>query len=112
MCVGVCECVCVCSVAQLCPTLCDSMGCSRPGSSVHGISQARILEWVDISFSRDQIRVSCITGRFFTPESPGMPQRVGRGWLAREGIEEEQSRPKGLPAPGPGVRLSVETEIG
>ena len=34
------------------PTLCDPMGCSPPGSSVHGILQARILEWVAISFSR------------------------------------------------------------
>ena len=33
-------------VAQLCPTLCDPMDCSLPGSSVHGILQARILEWV------------------------------------------------------------------
>ena len=39
-------------VAQLCPTLCDPMGCSLPGSSVHGILQARILEWVAISFSK------------------------------------------------------------
>ena len=39
-------------VTQLCPTLCDPMDCSLPGSSVHGISQARILEWVAISFSR------------------------------------------------------------
>ena len=37
--------MCVCT--QSCPTLCDSMDCSLPGSSVHGISQARILEWVD-----------------------------------------------------------------
>ena len=37
-------------VTQLCPTLCDLMDCSLPGSSVHGILQARILEWVDISF--------------------------------------------------------------
>ena len=36
-------------VVQLCPTLCDPMDCSLPGSSVHGISQARILEWVAIS---------------------------------------------------------------
>ena len=36
-------------VAQLCPTLCDPMNCSPPGSSVHGILQARILEWVTIS---------------------------------------------------------------
>ena len=40
------------SVTQSCPTLCDPMDCSPPGSSVHGISQARIQEWVAISFSR------------------------------------------------------------
>ena len=51
---------------QSCPTLCDPMDCSPPGSSVHGILQARILEWVAISFSRgsswprDQTRVSYI----------------------------------------------------
>ena len=39
-------------VAQLCPTLCDSTDCSLPGSSVRGIFQARVLEWVAISFSR------------------------------------------------------------
>ena len=38
-------------VAQSCPTLCDPMGCSLPDSSIHGIFQARILEWVAISFS-------------------------------------------------------------
>ena len=58
-------------VAQLCPTLCDPMDCSLPGSSVHGILQARILEWVAISFSRgssqhrDQTRVSRVAGRRF-----------------------------------------------
>ena len=36
---------------QSCPTLCDPMGCSLPGSSVHGIFQARVLEWVAIAFS-------------------------------------------------------------
>ena len=41
------ECVC----AQSCPTLCNSMDCSPPGSSVHGILQARIPEWVAISYS-------------------------------------------------------------
>ena len=55
------------------------MDCSLPGSSVHGISQARILEWVAISFSRgsspprDQIHVSCLAGRVFTMEPPGKP---------------------------------------
>ena len=59
-------------VAQLYPTLCDPMDYTPPGSSVHGIIQARILEWVAILFSRessqlrDQTLVSCIAGRFFT----------------------------------------------
>ena len=39
-------------VTQSCPTLCNSMDCSLPGSSIHGIFWARILEWVIISFSR------------------------------------------------------------
>ena len=43
---------CVCSVTKSCPTLCYPMDCSLPGSSVHWILQARILEWVDISSSR------------------------------------------------------------
>ena len=42
--------------AQLCPTLCDPMDCSLTGSSIHGIFQARILEWVAISFSRGSSR--------------------------------------------------------
>ena len=58
-------------VAQSCLTLCDPVDCSPPGSSVYGILQARILEWVAISFSRgssqprDWTRVSCIAGRCF-----------------------------------------------
>ena len=40
-------------VAQSCSTLCDPMDCSPPGSSLHGILQARVLEWVAISFSRE-----------------------------------------------------------
>ena len=50
MCVCVCVCMHVC--AQLCLTLCDPMDCSPPGSSVHGILQARILEWVAMPSSR------------------------------------------------------------
>ena len=59
------------SWTQSCPTLCDHTDCSPPGSSVHGILQARILEWVDILFSRgpswprNQTQVSCIAGGFF-----------------------------------------------
>ena len=58
-------------VAQSCPTLCNPMDCSPPASSVHGILQARILEWVAISFSRgssrprDRTQVSRIAGRHF-----------------------------------------------
>ena len=58
-------------VAQLYSILCDPMDCSLSGSSVH-VLQARILEWIAISFSRDssqpmdQTQVSCIAGRFFT----------------------------------------------
>ena len=44
-------------VAQACPTLCDPMDCSLPGSSVHRIFQARVLEWVVISFSRHASKV-------------------------------------------------------
>jgi len=47
------ECVCVCAKSlQSCPTLCDTMDCSPPGSSVHGILQARIVEWVAMLSSR------------------------------------------------------------
>ena len=59
-------------VSQSCPTICDAMDYSPPGSSVHGIFQTRILEWVAIPFSRgssqprDQTWVSCIAGSFFT----------------------------------------------
>ena len=58
-------------VTQSCPTLCDPMDCSLPGFSVHGIFQAKVLEWVAIAFSRgsscprDRTKVSCITGRRF-----------------------------------------------
>ena len=44
-------------VAQSCPTLSDSMDCSLPGSSIHGIFQARVLEWVAIAFSATKERV-------------------------------------------------------
>ena len=59
-------------VVQSCPTLCNPVDYNLPGNSVHGILQARILEWVVIPFSRgssqprDQTLVSCIAGRFFT----------------------------------------------
>ena len=72
-CVGVYVCVC----AQSCLTLCNSMDCSQPGFSVHGILQARILEWVAISSSRESSQAGdqnktvspvspALAGRFFT----------------------------------------------
>ena len=64
-------------VAQSCPTLCNAMDCSLPGFSIHGVFQARVLEWVAISFSRgpsrprDQTQVSCTAGRRFTVWATG-----------------------------------------
>ena len=58
-------------VTQSCPILCDLMDCSLPGSSVHGILQTRILDWVASTFSkgfsrpRDWTWASCFAGRFF-----------------------------------------------
>ena len=61
--------------AHLCPTVCNPMDWSPPGSPVHGISQARILEQVAISFSRrySWLRALALAGRFFTTEPPGKP---------------------------------------
>ena len=80
------------SVTKSRPTLCDPMDCSLSGSSVHEISQAGILEWITISFSkgssqpRDQTRISCfscIAGRFFTAETPGKPYNMDTNLLFR-----------------------------
>ena len=66
------NCVLVHLVGQSCLTLCDPLDCRPPGSSVHGISQARILEWVAVSFSRDSSQPwiesasLALAGRFFT----------------------------------------------
>ena len=62
----------LCLVTQPCPSLCDHMDCIPLGSCVHGILQARTLEWVAVPFSRgssqprDQTQVSCLAGGFFT----------------------------------------------
>jgi len=64
-------------VAQLCPTLCDTMNCSSLGYPVHGILWARILDWVAISFSEDLPNPGiepvspALAGGFFTTELPG-----------------------------------------
>ena len=69
-----------CLVIKSCPTLCNPMDCSPPDSSVHEISQARILEWVTTSYSRDssrtrdQTHISCVGRRILyhwaTKETP------------------------------------------
>ena len=67
----------MCVHGQSCLTLCNAMVCSKPGSSVHETFQARILEWVVISFSRrsswprDQSHISALAGGFFTAAPPG-----------------------------------------
>ena len=60
------RCCCYCLVAKSCPILCQPMNCSPAGSSVRGILQVRILEWVVISFSRD------LPNQGIEPESPAL----------------------------------------
>ena len=69
-------------VAQSCPTLCDTMDCSPPGSSVHGIFQARVLEWGAIAFSEIKslgwiqscsVTQSCLTLRRHTLQHARLP---------------------------------------
>ena len=78
---------------------CDPLDYSMPGSPVHGIFQARILEWVAISFSResspprDQTCASCIAGGFYTSEPPGKPQEsfAGKKILKEDSKHEYKS---------------------
>ena len=88
-------------VTQLCPTPCNPMDCSAPGSSVNRIFQVRTLEWVAISFSRGSFwprdwtqvscnegrlfniwvtREACIAGGFFIAELSGKPQMKTKVW--------------------------------
>ena len=71
---------CACSVAQLCPMLCDSTNCSLPRTSVYGIFQARILEWVAPPGGLSNPGIEpvssvflAVAGKFFTTEPPGKP---------------------------------------
>ena len=80
-------------IAQSCPTLCNPVDCSPPGSSVQGILQARILEWVAISFSRGlpdpwvELRSPTLKADALTSEPPGKPSKgsyttiLGWSWL-------------------------------
>ena len=89
------------------------MDYSPPGSPVHGISQARTLEWTAISFSRgsswprDQTEVSCIVGRFFTSEPPGKPIKKAAAAAAAKSLQScptlcdpIDGSPPGSPTPG------------
>ena len=95
-------CVCV-KVSQLCLTLHDPMDCSLPGSSVHGILQDRILEWVATPFSRESSQ-SRIEPRSLTLqmdsllfEPPGKPKNIGVGSLSLlQGIFLTQGSNQGL----------------
>ena len=88
------------SEVQSCLTLCNPVDCSLPGFSIHGIFQARILEWVAISFSRgssrprNQTRVSCIAGRRFTLWASGKPLYVALTYwflFTRRGLRHRTS---------------------
>ena len=87
-------CMHACSCAKLRPTVWDPVGYSLSGSSVHGVFQARILEWHAISFSRafswprDWTWISCIGRWIFTSKLPGRPTNsVNRNLAKREGRE-------------------------
>ena len=79
--------LCVGLITQSCPTLCERMVCSPPGSSVHEVSQARILKWVAISYSRESSwpRIESVSlvfpafeNRFFTTVPPGKSTPTGK----------------------------------
>ena len=101
---------------QLCPTLCDPRDCSSPGSSVHGILQARILEWVAMPSFRGSSRprdkthvcfVFCITGGFFTTEPPGKTsvEITTTQPIAQVKIQGAPSIPSSLSSPHPNAKL-------
>ena len=93
------------SLLQSSLTLWDPMDCDPPGSSVHGILQARILEWVAIPFfrgsshPRDRAQVSCTAGGFFTTEPPGKPCFCSVLFLWPQGMWDLSSQPGIEPTP-------------
>ena len=95
-------CLCVCQSFS-CVRLCDPMDCSPPGSSVQGILQARVLEWVAISFSRrsswsrDWTHISCIAGRFFTVWAT---KEVPSVFRYKNSVVGEETEAHWLPTPG------------
>ena len=94
-------------VTQSCLTFCDSMHCSPPASSVHGILPARMLEWVAIPFSRgsswpsDRTQVSCTADIFFTVWATRVKQQhditciLGKLWLLCNQRQQQKNQPGG-----------------
>ena len=90
---SVCVCVCVCMLSHV-KLLCDPMNCSSPGSSLHGIFQTRVLEWVAIPFSRgssrprDRAHVSCTSCTLFHWGASGTSQPQGQTRLLPTVLEK------------------------
>ena len=121
VCMCVCVCVCVCVlVAQSCPTLCDSMDWSPPGSSVHGTLQARILEWVGIPFSRDfpnpgiEPGFPALKADSLPSEPPGKPTwgissvQYSRSVVSNS-LRPHESQHARLPCPSPTPRVHSDS---
>ena len=89
------HCVCV-LVTQSCPTLCEPLDCIPPGFYVHGILQARILEWIGIPFSRGsshprhQTQISCIIARFFTIWATRKSKIWNTSWVCMSSLHKEK----------------------
>ena len=101
-----CQMICCCLVAKLCPTLFDPMDCDPPGSSVHGISAARILEWIAISFSR----ASCPPRDLLHWQAGSLPLRhQGTGNSESHSVGSDSLQPHGLYSPwnSPGQNTGV-----
>ena len=107
-----------CLAAHLRPTLCDPMDCSPPGSSVHVTSQARILEWVAISFSKGSSRPGikpaspALAGGFITSWPPGKPCCCcccSAASIVSDSVPTHRRQPTRLPHPwdSPGKNTGV-----
>ena len=94
-------------VAQLCPTLRDPMDCSLPGSSIHRIFQARVLEWVAIAFSTMQ---ELLLNRFSRVRLCATPQTAAHQAPPSLGFSRQEHW-SGLPFPSPMMKVKSESEV-
>ena len=94
---------CCCLVTKLCVSLCNPMDCGPPGSSVHGISQARILEWVAIFFTNQSmlLLLSCFSHVWLcaTPQTAAHQASLSTGFSRQESWS-------GLPFPSPNQSIN------